>query len=333
MLSKTIDQWQKRLDLEQDDELLVLESKCIAQQAELSKVLQDLMPQLSMKNEEVFSSTLSETYRPTTSPASSTSSSSSGSTITVRRRYLNSIGRINLLRDRMFNLEGRLQSQIRERELERKHGRDLALSDATFYDKFHRMRLDIVNEYWMTKKEMSAAYQSCLEEGIQVLPANLPPFIDQLFREDENLLSWPDKKENSHELPETSENIRKWVAHVQRSSQQDSIRFVDLAITDRELGEVLPLPQYQMLSQYQNSRASTDPTGQTAYVSNSESSLLSFQGEIPMAGRRYSAPMLMQNTDRTEHTRALTYQNITTRKANWRRRETALKLRRASSDV
>ena len=328
-LAEIIEDRQELFQAEEDDELLRMEGKSVAHHAKLSKYIMDLFPQLSLDKDAHFSESISETIIPPPSRAPSLSSTSSGSTVTIRQRYLKTIGTMNLLRDRMFNLDSELQLQLRSREIARDSGRAVGVSDQQFYANFRRRRRKIVDEYLATKAEMAHTYQSCIKEGVEVDPPNLPPYLDQVFMGNKKEYETPHGAEDdAHGLSESSVNIVRWTQHVQRMSQPENDLWTQLKMTDKEAEELLVFPQYQLL------QASTDMDRPVASSSKSRSlqqSPSSF-GDMPTAGRRYSAPMILQETDRNEDTPALDYQDASTRRLLSKRREARLFPRRANSD-
>lgn len=331
-LSKTIEQWQQLLEDDENDDLLKLESRCLTQEVELSKLLQDFDPHVSV-DREGYLSEVSETLFPTNSrPPSTTSEHESiDSTTSVRQRYLRTIGTMNLLRDRIFNWESDLQLQSLQREQEREDGVVLEQTDEEFFAEFDERRREIVDEYWQTKVEMAETYQACRDEGLEVQQASLPPYLDQLFSLDSSKDIASTGKEDSLGLSESSRNIMHWAHHVQRMSQPESLALLNQVLTEKDAEDLLPFPQYQ------NLQASTDLHGPTGSVSGSRSvqrpPSRDFEGEIPTARRRYSAPMLIQGTNQSDDLQALDFQDANTRRMMGRRRESRSGLRRVKSEL
>jgi hypothetical protein len=317
-LANTIQRWAHLLEGDEDNELLILEGKCLANQIEISNLVHDLVPQPSVDRYAHISETLSETFVPTPSPARSITSSSSGSTVTIRQRYYKTIGTMNLLRDRIFNLDSELEIQKREREMDRDAGELVPAVDDDLEAEFRRRRIDIIEEYWATKKEMAHTLQVCRDGNIRVQAANLPPHLDQLFQKDYGRDSFS----------ESSMSIIRWIRQVKRALQSEEVESIEPQLMDKEVEGLLRFPSYQLL------QASTERDRLTFPSSSSQSSLQapSFSGDMPTAGRRYSAPMLLEHTARNQDTPALDYQNIKTRKLFWKSREARLGQRRADSD-
>jgi hypothetical protein len=323
--SNIIKQWQQHLEQDEDD-VHMLESRCLAKETELAKFLRSLDPDSVLDDDD----RLSDTILPTVSRAASDSSSSSSSTFSVRQKYLKTIGTINLLRDRIFNLESELQLEKMRRDERVESERPLKMSDEEFYADQSTRRAAIISEYWSTKAEMESLRRRCLEEGVKVQPANFPPDIDDFFVNKEDITApAATTKKQPDEIPGTSRNIIRWVRHVHRMSQPESFFPTEPPMTDHEVEHLLPFPQYQRL------QASTDMDRPTLAVSTAQTASRShnFDGELPTARRRYSAPMLLRKTTPRVDIIALNYLDISPQDARGKRREHRLAARGASSEV
>lgn len=332
-LSNTIEKWQQLLEGDENEDLLKLEGRCLVNQQELQRHVMDFFPQPLMDQDAPTSADTPDTLVPNVlvpapSPPSSVTSSSSGSTVTIMQQYLKTIGTLNLLRDRIFNLGSDLQLQKQRREGYRAAGRALVPSDKDFYARFRQRRLKIVNDYWATKREMEHTYQSCLDDGMAVQEANLPPNLDEMFETEDSDYIQPRFKDDPYGLSEASMNITRWAQHVQKASLPANIHSIGSKIATKDVEDTLQPVRYQQ------TQASTDLNWATASAGTARTPQqpLSFLGDRPISGRRYSAPMLLEKTDRDESTSALDYRDGITRKLERKKRELKLALRRASSD-
>jgi hypothetical protein len=327
-VSQTIKDWQGLLEQDEDD-VHKLESRCLAKEAELARLLKSLDPNSALDAEEGSSQTFSETFFATVSRAASVSSSSSGSTVTVRQKYLRTIGNINLLRDRIFNLDSEIRLQMIKRGEDQYSSRPVKISDDEFLADYRTRREAIIQEYWSSKAEMEKLGDRCLEEGVPVQPANLPLYIDQLFSRNHDVISPAPAKKSPYDMPDTARNIIRWVRHVQKMSQSESVSATGATMTDREVEELLPLPQYQ------NLQASTDLDLPTLALSNTHSAPhpRNFEGEIPTARRRYSAPALSCQVFDKRVTLALNRLDASAPRIRRKRRDHKLPARQASSEA
>jgi hypothetical protein len=265
----------------------------------------------------------------TLSRVPSMSSSSSGSTISVRRQYFRKIGNINLLRDKIFNLESDLQLDQNDRDEQIAAGQSVEPSDEKFYADYFARREAIVREYWSTKAEMESLGRHCHSQGIDVQPANLPPFIDQIFGRNEDFILPNANKNNPDKISDAERNIMHWVRHVHRMSEPEPSLSMENIMTDREAEKLLLFPLYQHL------QASTDLESQaiTNQVAQSAPHSHNFEGELPTAGRRYSAPILSYHHPKGGDTLAPANLNVDTHRVHSKRRDQRSTARRATSEL
>lgn len=327
-LLQTIENLQE-IEIDEEESLLDMERRCITHETDVSRLLRDYVPQPVKRVEADTFEMASDSFPSSSSQTSSKMSTASGSTATIVGRYNRTVGHVNLLRDRMFNLTSELHLQAYRRTVNIESGRTVKQSEQDFYATFQKRRQDIVREYQATRKEMDETYQTCLSEGLDVQPPGLSADVDQIFSEVDDHVSLQLGKEHQFDFPRSGNNIVRWAEEVQRLSQSGSSRIVDLSGIDEDNEEEPPSPLYQ----YAQSNVST--VSGLAIVSTtaarSERRPASFIGEIPTARRRYSAPMLYVKGKHDKDTPALDFQDTRARRTNRKRKEQRLGHQRAKS--
>jgi hypothetical protein len=331
-LSKTVDRWQQLLEHEEDDELLKLEGKCLADQMKLMKLLGDFPPHNAADVEAQNTDIVTETTKQgEASRPPSISSLSSEDLNPTRLRYLEAVGTMNLLRDRMFNLQSEVRVQIRQRDQALNAGREVQQSSEDFYGQIHTRRQHLINEYWTTKEQMDETFQDCIAEGLDVMPAYLPADTDQLFSNQDDGFIASERPQDPYHLSESALNIAQWSRHVARMSSPGAFHLAAEFMTDKEAEEMLPFPKYA------HEQVSTGMDEPSIPASGSRSprhpSGAIFTDDIPTASRRYSAPMILESTDHDTDRVILDYQTFKTRKLNARRRQHRPISRRANTEI
>lgn len=173
-LARTIDNWQTRVEQETNN-LFELEARLLSKEQELYKHLSCMNPGSVIEH----SRTLVESHAASTE-SSNLPASSASTEDEDEDNYYEAIGQINLLRDRLFNLESSfLQDRLRHGSGEKSVTPDI-LKD-TLYEEYMVARQTIIEQYFEAKKLMEHSQRRCEEKKIDIEPPNLPPSIDLIF--------------------------------------------------------------------------------------------------------------------------------------------------------
>jgi hypothetical protein len=320
----TLRQRQQALEDDRDMDLLRMESRYLNQITELASHLKGFVPPAETDDDAFLSQLSEEQFRARSRPPSMLSSSSQ-STISVHRRYLRTIGTINLLRDRLFNWKADLHLELAQRDFDREDGLEPAISDRVFFISFEQRYRAIVNEYWETKKEMVQTYQECRDEGLDPAPANLPPYLDYLFSRDAEIVLESSVNDGNVKESDVSRNILQWARHVDSVGRLGAYESVAVD----EAAAVTAQDHEDELRFIHDGRSTVAHS--IASISSEARHTPSFDPEVPKDRWRYSAPMLLERTGNDVNVSALDYQSLRFRRTQGRIREFRVGLRRVHS--
>jgi hypothetical protein len=294
---------ERQLEDAQND-LLVLENKLFMKEGEFYGRLRDF-------TREAFQSTGSAPTDDFTTL--STSSASSASTVSVAHNYYNKVGDINLLRERLYNFDSEHSRKKYIREALRREGQRLVPPSRVFLQQYFDERKAIILDYIAAKEDMEVLRESCMRQGVEVQPPDLPPVLDLSQRiNDPPDLSFTQgfrrhiSNYDSHTYTHSQQRIDRWIGNVERStninpwhlSGQTRKPPLDRAspISAPEIPgwTSQPIEDYPALSSYNRIQSSTsDSTADTEVPEGIErrSAMIrydptTFEGQAPL--RRYS---------------------------------------------
>jgi hypothetical protein len=281
--STTLDNWHKRLQADESDLAWRQENKLLSKEEELYKRIKDMDLQLILEGDDA--STVSHIPPHLLRRTSTYSTSSTSSSNSVQREYYHTIGEINLLREAIFNLESDFHIAKRKRIDLEGSGQPLEFPDSQLYADYFQQREEIIKNYYIAKANMEHLRKQCQDEGLKVEPPNLPPFLDQVFKEDADAVI-ESKTKRSPALRRENIHVLKWLQDVRRSAETVNVGVENM--TEGEADSVLSFPRYERLQVSEESTRSLDKGSATQPPPKGSS----FQGEVPTDRRRYSAPEL-----------------------------------------
>ena len=325
-MSETVAVMQELLSIEETT-LATVERSCLEQETDCLKELQAMVLQYPTH------------YRPNSPPSStaeseivesirSFASTTSQAMPAIVQRYLQAIGRVNLLRDRLFNLSSdwRLQMYRHTMDVEEGYGG----SDSKLHTEFLKRREAIIAEYRSTRQEIDEVLQICREQRLDIQLPNLPKDIEKVFDEEEAFTKQSGGKYTSR-LKSVATRVLQWAHDVRRQSHAD--QDLELAMINANIEVESPLvpPHHYNPTTIESLSLEEAALSETSAASINAPSR-TFIGDIPTAGRRYSAPMILMNSENFVDT-AFDYQTAASRAANREGRESRLGICRAMSDA
>jgi hypothetical protein len=240
-----------------------------------------------------------------TTALSAPSSVSSATTRSVAHKYYSRVGDLNLLRERIFNVDSEHRRQKAMRDAQRVAGHRVQPPDKIFYKKFLDEKEAIVREYVLAKEKMEELMESCARQGVEVEPPNLPPFLDQSFRDEQEHSGpgdaeeiKPDRSLRLHRNSTGHRRIQSWVQSIQADKpteldlEQTWVALAEttgphtLGWTDQQVENYLPFPIYSHLKPPTFEMKSPTKSGNPNNIPRTRAEM--FEDEAPL--RRYSTP-------------------------------------------
>jgi hypothetical protein len=275
-ISNALDDWQSVLDQEKED-LRRLDAKLLVSEERLYQGLESIAPAICPT--EVFSDTFipaSVLQAGQRSPASSSQEDED------EQQYYHIIGTINILKEKIFNLESDYRIEIRKQDSPAELRTHFQRSNTNIYASYAKRREDLVQEYFDAKGTMNDYAQRCRAKGINVEPPNLPPFLDQTFMDDPDFFIEP-KVRDHKALHQAQARILRWLPAVLKHTIIPVITLADAPEDPQVAHASAHVVRYRNPA---NDRLSTSD------LAMGPNRAISFEGELGKDRRRYSAPDL-----------------------------------------
>ena len=284
--SGTLEAWQARVDQDQD-ELWKHESRFRLKEKAVYDAISNSHHAVLTQHSRTTSSShapSTEIYLPIRRPTSEASSTDSD-----EDEYYYAIGKINLLRDKIFNLESAFRQQRLIREAELDDIQTPAYPGDEMFKDYIRGRKHIIEDYVKAKTAMELSGERCREKGLEVDPPNLPAFLDQMFSTEHDAFLEAEKKHFA-----SADDVESRVLHWRLQTLQGSnLDYLDLSGIDPQAqsGKESLSPTEQLkngLSPLGNTWSKQTVEGVEPATTNPSD----FHAESLVAGRRWSNPEL-----------------------------------------